>query len=804
MIFFISRYDMNRFKTHRYVGNDGGYSNDTQNRECDFSFQGFGPPQASTLQSFDDLKYSEEIENAGETMQDGFQFQHPNPENENFGWEEINNASSGLDDDQQLEVERSAASITKELKDSEKLNEIKTDLMKKLSNFKQTESFLNLRSMVYKQVEQAINYSLQDMGLGTVQDILNADDITLENFNEKEFVSKRRHILGAVTRHVKNSSEIDNQCYNVMSDIIDENYKETVLKPVVEIKTAEKFALPKEPEVVEMKNEKLDIEELAKFAALETLQKSKSDEMEDHTSPVNSPPKTPPMEEISEEVTLDEQDSKIKKKKSKKEKKSKKKKKKREKKKIKKAKKSGPSLEDRLNILRTFGDNDNSNSSSSTENEKDTRSIVQKSSDEDLSKTVQNGSKRLDVKFGEAMEFNSDDDFVQQQNISEESSDQDFGPTTITLSSVKAINKNIKKKKEKDYYASRRRTRNRSSDSSDSDSSGRPTNIKVLRKRLKKSKKKKHRKRIKLEKDSNVRKKTNLTTIKSDLHNYSSSSEDTDHPKKTIIKLPTPSPTNSPMGDNTEDPFAILLASIPDSSKKVETKSHDNFSGIKRETISTDDENELTGAVKDAFEKIKTDNTELPLSDESDVTTKIENVSDEHELTGQHDLQKNKVEKQEVQTIENEKIENCESEQSTGLLPDPPDSWLLPYVMNPIGESSISSDYDIRRTPRSDYDDPFGMSYQERMEQVRLNQERLSQERERQSQDNSLLGTPESGQYFSPRISKQNTPRRMPVPQKSIETSQEISRTPSPPLERIKSKSWDSDRSTTEDGECSD
>lgn len=126
------------------------------------------------------------------------------------------------------------------------------------------------------------------------------------------------------------------------------------------------------------------------------------------------------------------------------------------------------SLEDRLNILRTFGDNDNSNSSSSTENEKDTRSIVFNSSDEDLTKTVKNDSKRLDVKFGEAMDFNSDDDFVQQQNISEESSDQEFGPTTITLTSIKTINKNIKKKKEKDYYASRRRTRNRSSDSSDS------------------------------------------------------------------------------------------------------------------------------------------------------------------------------------------------------------------------------------------------------------------------------------------------------------------------------------------------
>lgn len=89
----------------------------------------------------------------------------------------------------------------------------------------------------------------------------------------------------------------------------------------------------------------------------------------------------------------------------------------------------------------------------------------------------------------------------------------------------------------------------------------------MLRKRLKKSKKKKHKKRIKLEKESNVRKKSNITTIKSDLHDYSSSSEDSDHPKKTIIKLPTPSPANSPVGDNNEDPFAKLLASIPDSTK---------------------------------------------------------------------------------------------------------------------------------------------------------------------------------------------------------------------------------------------
>ena len=67
--------------------------------------------------------------------------------------------------------------------------------------------------------------------------------------------------------------------------------------------------------------------------------------------------------------------------------------------------------------------------------------------------------------------------------------------------------------------------------------------------------------------------------------------------------------------------------------------------------------------------------------------------------------------------------------------------------------------------------------------------------------ESTFLGTPESGQYFSPRVSRQHTPRRLAAPEKS---SQEISRSPSPPIDRIKSKSWDSDRSTTEDGECSD
>lgn len=84
---------MNRFKNHRYDGNDGSY-NDTRNKAYDYSFQGFGPPQASTLPSFDNPQYSGDNENAGENMQDNFQFQHPNHENANFGWEEINNASS--------------------------------------------------------------------------------------------------------------------------------------------------------------------------------------------------------------------------------------------------------------------------------------------------------------------------------------------------------------------------------------------------------------------------------------------------------------------------------------------------------------------------------------------------------------------------------------------------------------------------------------------------------------------------------------------------------------------------------------
>ena len=79
---------------------------------------------------------------------------------------------------------------------------------------------------------------------------------------------------------MKNSTEIDNQCYSLMSGIIDENYKENILKPVVEIKTAEKFAMPKEPEIIEVKNDKLDIEELAKFAALETLQNGKTEEID--------------------------------------------------------------------------------------------------------------------------------------------------------------------------------------------------------------------------------------------------------------------------------------------------------------------------------------------------------------------------------------------------------------------------------------------------------------------------------------------------------------------------------------------
>ena len=146
----------------------------------------------------------------------------------------------------------------------------------------------------------------------------------------------------------------------------------------------------------------------------------------------------------------------------------------------------------------------------------------------------------------------------------------------------------------------------------------------------------------------------------------------------------------------------------------------------------------------DAFEKMNTDNTELPLSDaDSERNSQNDNASDEGELSGKHEIQETKVQKQEeVETMANEKIENCDSEQSqsTGLLPDPPSSWLLPFVINPIGDSSFSSDYEIRRTPRSDHDDPFGMSFQERMEQFRLNQERLSQERERRSQDNSLLG----------------------------------------------------------------
>ena len=49
---------MNRFKNHRYDGNDGCYGNDTSNKEYDYSFQDFGPPQASTLQNCENQQYS--------------------------------------------------------------------------------------------------------------------------------------------------------------------------------------------------------------------------------------------------------------------------------------------------------------------------------------------------------------------------------------------------------------------------------------------------------------------------------------------------------------------------------------------------------------------------------------------------------------------------------------------------------------------------------------------------------------------------------------------------------------------------
>ena len=39
--------------------------------------------------------------------------------------------------------------------------------------------------------------------------------------------------------------------------------------------------------------------------------------------------------------------------------------------------------------------------------------------------------------------------------------------------------------------------------------------------------------------------------------------------------------------------------------------------------------------------------------------------------------------------------------------------------------------------------------------------------------ESTFLGTPESGQYFSPRVSRQHTPRRLAAPEKS---SQEIIR----------------------------
>jgi len=84
---------MNRFKNHHYDGNNGCYGNDTSNKEYEYSFQDFGPPQASTLQNCENQQYSGENENAGGNMKDDFQFQHPNHENANFGWEEINNAS---------------------------------------------------------------------------------------------------------------------------------------------------------------------------------------------------------------------------------------------------------------------------------------------------------------------------------------------------------------------------------------------------------------------------------------------------------------------------------------------------------------------------------------------------------------------------------------------------------------------------------------------------------------------------------------------------------------------------------------
>merc|ERR1712228_1148197 len=165
-----------------------------------------------------------------------------------------------------------------------------------------------------------------------------------------EFNMKRRHILGAVNRHAKNSHEIDNQCYNVMQKVIDEQYKENVIRPIVDKKVNERFPEQKPPvlEKTETKNEMLDMEELAKFAAMQTM-KSEGvlDEVIEPTTPpppMDSPPRTPPLEE-PEPVTTPILEQKSKKKKPKKEKKSKKKKRKKEKKKQKKSKKKGPSLE---------------------------------------------------------------------------------------------------------------------------------------------------------------------------------------------------------------------------------------------------------------------------------------------------------------------------------------------------------------------------------------------------------------------------------------------------------------------------